>query len=228
MVLTVRRQLSGARSGARRVRRLRGGGLRPVSELKIAERYHRDRPGEGLVADVVRRRFLVETYLTVHQMLGETDRRRLDDLIRQGQELRAAFEERHAHWEKTLAPGPLREALLKDGYEPGAEFLRVKDEGDPGRAARRHGGGPGDRRDPAQAAEQHRKALLDVVQLARQATQREEREGLALARQRTTLVPVVGILLAAVTVSIGLFLSRRIVARSRRRAGWPSGWPTAI
>ena len=75
--------------------------------------------------------------------------------------------------------------------------------------------------------EQHRKALLDVVQLARQATQREEREALALARQRTTLVPVVGILLAAVTVSIGLFLSRRIV-RARGRAGWPSGWPTAI
>ncbi len=216
MVLTVRRQLVGSALLA-----LAGFvafgvvAYVTVSELKInGKRYHRIVQGKDLVADVVPpQEFLVETYLTVHQMLGETDRRRLDDLIRQGQELRAAFEERHAHWEKTLAPGPLREALLKDGYEPGAEFLRVKDEEFV----------PAVRRGDTEAArviaetrlkplyEQHRKALLDVVQLARQATQREEREALALARQRTTLVPVVGILLAAVTVSIGLFLSRRIV-----------------
>ena len=217
MVLTVRRQLVGSALLAL-VGFLVFGVVAyvTVSELKInGKRYHRITQGKDLVADVVPpQEYLVESYLAVHQMLGETDRRRLDDLIQQGQELRANFEARHQHWEKTLPPGPLRDALLKDAYEPGAEFLRIKDD-EFVPAVRR-----GDTEGARQIAdtqlkplyEQHRKAVLEVVQLARQATEREEKDALALAQQRTALVPLVGGLLALVTVGIGLFVSRRLVS----------------
>src|SRR5712671_950554 len=186
-----------------------------VSDLKInGKRYHRITQGKDLVADVVPpQEYLVESYLAVHQMLGETDRRRLDDLIQQGQDLRAAFEARHEHWERTLPEGPLREALLKSAYEPGVEFLRARDDAFVP-AIRR-----GDQDAARQIAEtvlkplyeQHRKAVLEVVQLARQSTGKEEREALAIAQQRVALLPEVGAILAGITVTVGLLLSRRLV-----------------
>jgi len=216
MVLTVRRQLVGSALLALAGFLVFGVvAYVTVEELKInGQRYHRITQAKDLVADVVSpQEYLVESYLAVHQMLTETDRRRLDDLIQQGQELRANFEARHQHWEKSLPSGPLRDALLKDAYAPGAEFLRVRDD-ELIPAVRR-----GDTEGARQIAElqlkplyeQHRKAVLEVVQLARQATDKEEQAALALARQRATLVPLVGLALATVVVTIGLLLSRRLV-----------------
>ncbi|HEV8129330.1 MAG TPA: methyl-accepting chemotaxis protein [Candidatus Eisenbacteria bacterium] len=216
MVLTVRRQLVGSALLA-----LAGfltfGVIAYVtfSDLKInGARYHRITQGKDLVADVVPpQEYLVESYLAVHQMLAETDRRRLDDLIRHGQELRADFEARHEHWMVALPSGPLRQVLLKSAYEPGAEFLRVRDEEFV----------PAIRRGDVDAArqiaegtlkplyEQHRKAVLEVVQLARETTEREEREALAIAQRRTASLPIIGVVLAAITVVTSLLLSRRLV-----------------
>ncbi len=216
MVLTVRRQLVGSALLA-----LAGfltfGVIAYVtfSDLKInGARYHRITQGKDLVADVVPpQEYLVESYLAVHQMLAETDRRRLDDLIRHGQELRADFEARHQHWLVTLPSGPLRQVLLKSAYEPGAEFLRVRDDEFV----------PAVRRGDVDAArliadgtlkplyEQHRKAVLEVVQLARESTEREEREALAIAQRRTASLPIVGALLAGISVATSLLLSRRLV-----------------
>ncbi|HEX7079281.1 MAG TPA: methyl-accepting chemotaxis protein [Candidatus Eisenbacteria bacterium] len=216
MVLTIRRQLMGSALLA-----LAGFvcfgmvAYFTLNDLKInGSRYLRITQGKDLVSDVVPpQEYLVESYLAVHQMLGENDRRRLDDLIQQGQVLRAKFEERHDHWAKSLPSGPLRDALLTRAYEPGAEFLKIRDE-EFVPAIRR-----GDQEAARQIAEselkplyeQHRKAVLEVVQLAQEATTREEQTALAIARSRSTLVPAVGGILAAVTLLTGLLLSRRIV-----------------
>jgi methyl-accepting chemotaxis protein len=216
MVLTVRRQLVGSALLA-----LAGfltfGVIAFVtfSDLKInGARYHRITQGKDLVADVVPpQEYLVESYLAVHQMLAETDRRRLDDLIRHGQELRADFEARHQHWLVALPSGPLRQVLLKSAYDPGAEFLRVRDD-EFVPAVRR-----GDMDAARQIAEgtlkplyeQHRKAVLEVVQLARESTDREERDALAIAQRRTASLPILGVVLAGITVITSLLLSRRLL-----------------
>jgi len=216
MVLTVRRQLVGSALLALAGFLVFGVvAYFTVSELKInGARYRRITQGMNLVADVVPpQEYLVESYLAVHQMLGETDRRRLDDLIQQGQTLRAAFEARHQYWQRALSPGPLRDALLKDAYEPGVEFLRIRDDEFV----------PAVRRGDQEAArliaetqlkplyEQHRKAILECVQLAQAATARLERDALAIAQQRIALLPTVGAILAGITVTIGLLLSRRLL-----------------
>lgn len=216
MVLTIRRQLLGSALLA-----LAGFvcfgvvAYLTLNDLKInGGRYRRIVQGKDLVSDVVPpQEYLVESYLAVHQMLGESDRRRLDELIQQGQDLRAKFEERHDHWQKILAPGPLRDALLTRAYEPGAEFLRVRDQ-EFVPAIRR-----GDQDAARQIAEselkplyeQHRKAVLEVVQLAQEATAKEEHAALSIARSRSALVPAVGVVLAVITLLIGVLLSRRIV-----------------
>ena len=216
MILTVRRQLVGSALLALAGFLIFGVvAFVTVNDLKInGKRYNRITQGKDLVADVVPpQEYLVESYLAVHQMLGETDRRRLDDLIQQGLTLRAAFEARHDHWKKSLPEGPLRKALLESAYDPGAEFLRMRD--DQFIPAVRRGDQDGARQIMETVLkplyEQHRKAVLEVVLLARQATEKEERDALAIAQRRTALLPVIGLILAGITVTIGLLLSRRLV-----------------
>src|SRR5262249_40887485 len=109
--------------------------------------------------------------------------------------------------------GELRSTLHEKAYPIASDFLRqVDDQFIP--AIRR-----GDQ-DAARLIadgtlkplyEQHQKVVADVVQLATKQTTEEEKAALAIAKQRSTLVPVVGLALAFVTLSIGLVLSRRIV-----------------
>ena len=186
-----------------------------LNDLKInGPRYTRIIQGKDLEADLVPQPVtLIESYLTVHQMLGETDRRRLDELIRSSQELRTQFEARHQYWEKTLPPGELKTALHEKAYPLASDFLRQVDEQFI----------PAVRRGDQDAArliadgtlkplyEQHMKVVADVVLLATKQTTEQEKAALAIAQERSSLVPLVGLLLAAVTVTIGLVLSRRIV-----------------
>ena len=216
MMLTIRRQLVG--SGLLAVAGFLVFGVVAYATLRDLEingtRYKRIVGGKDLVADVVPpQEYLVESYLAVLQMLEETDRRRLEDLIQLSRTLRTNFEERHTHWEKELPMGPLREALLTRAYEPGAEFLRIRDEQlIPAVRAGDH--------DTAQALaanvlkplyEQHRKAVLEVVRLATEATVQEEKTALATARQATSLLPLIGLVIAAITVGAGFPLSTRII-----------------
>jgi methyl-accepting chemotaxis protein len=186
-----------------------------LQELKIAgPRYKKISQGKDLIADVVPPpEFLVETFLAVHQMIDETDRRRLEELIQQSQQFRTNFEERHEFWARTLPPGPIRDALNVRSYQPAQEFFRIRDE-EFITAVRR-----GDRETARALAnttlktlyEQHRKAVLQIVHLAMIQNSLEEESATAVADQRTTLIPVVGVLIAGFTIMLSLWLSRRIL-----------------
>ena len=186
-----------------------------VNELKITgPRYQKIAQGKDLIADVVPPpQFLVESFLAVHQMIDETDRRRIEDLIQESQQFRESFEARHGHWEKTLPPGPLRDAMLERSYQPAQDFFRIRDEqfipavraGDHDRARAIAAS------DLRPLYDQHRKAVLEVVQLATTQNEHEERNATVVAHQRTRLLPVIGVVIAGVTIVIGLWLSRRIV-----------------
>ena len=186
-----------------------------LNDLKIAgPRYKRIAQGKDLIADVVPPpEFLVEAFLAVHQMIDEPDRRRLEDLIQQSQQFRANFEERHDFWARTLPPGSMRDAMNVRSYQPAKEFFRVRDE-EFIPAVRR-----GDRETARALAnstlktlyEQHRKAILQIVHLALIQNSLEEESATAIAEQRTTLIPVIGFVIAGVTIVIALWISRRIL-----------------
>ncbi len=185
-----------------------------LNDLKITgPRYQKISQGKDLIADVVPPpQFLVEPFLAVHQMIDESDRRRLESLIQESQKFHANFEERHRYWEKSLPPGPAREAMLVRSYQPAEEFFRIRDE-EFIPAVRR-----GDREAASSLAssalrplyEQHRKAVLEVIQLAVEQNAREEQSALRIASQRTLFLPLIGLAIAIVTISVGLWLSNRI------------------
>ncbi|MCP4448580.1 MAG: HAMP domain-containing protein [Myxococcales bacterium] len=76
-----------------------------------------------LIADILPPpEYIVESYLVVLRMAGETDpavlrkyQANMEDRIRE-------YDERHTVWVEELAPGPLRTALLQHSYEPAKAF----------------------------------------------------------------------------------------------------------
>jgi methyl-accepting chemotaxis protein len=186
-----------------------------VNELKIAgPRYDRIARGQHLIADVVPpTEFLVEAYLGVHQMIEEQDRRRLEDLIQESQQFRVKFEARHDYWARTLPTGPLRDEMVVHSYEPAEEFFKIRDEQFI----------PAVRRGDVETArglatnvlkplyEQHRKSVLQIVQLALAANDKEETSATMLANQRTAILPIIGLILAVITIGGGILVYTRII-----------------
>src|SRR2546430_15072808 len=56
--------------------------------------------------------FVIESYLVVLQMLGETEPTALIDFAKRGQQLRKEFDDRHQYWERALPDGVLRTGLI--------------------------------------------------------------------------------------------------------------------
>src|SRR5688572_13885447 len=84
--------------------------------------------GKDAIADVLPPpEYIIETYLTVLQMLDDPDPATLNALIERGKRLRREYDERHAFWVKDLPEGELRQAMLVQSYEPAIEFFEIRD-----------------------------------------------------------------------------------------------------
>ncbi len=68
--------------------------------------------GKDLMADVLPPpMYLVETHLTVQETAGVSDAKQVDRFERKYRALRKEYDERMAHWQKTLPPGQIRDLV---------------------------------------------------------------------------------------------------------------------
>src|SRR6185503_9722307 len=88
--------------------------------------YARVIQGKDLIADVLPPpEYLIESYLVTLQMLDAPDAGTLASLAKHNVELRRAYDERHAYWDKALTDSPLKEALVERSYRPALAFFDV-------------------------------------------------------------------------------------------------------
>ncbi len=174
--------------------------------------YERIIRSKDIIADVLPPpEYIIETHLLVHQATTAGDRATLDDLVRRSRALRVEYEQRHDYWERTLATGPLKDALVARSYAPARDYFDARDRdvlpaleaGDSARARELLAS----KLEPLYQA--HRKAIDEVVVLANAAAAEEEAHAKDdLRRDRWTLLG-----LASVVVLILLFAGR-IVRRA--------------
>jgi methyl-accepting chemotaxis protein len=166
--------------------------------------------GKDLVADILPPpAFIVESYLVALQMTGETDRAKLTALAERGQALRRDYETRHAVWDKALAPGPIRQAMLEASYRPAMAFFDVRDRvfvpavlsGDHARARLLAWG------ELRTHFDAHRAAIEEVVLLANRQNEQAEAEAAATIRQRTYGLVVLGIAAAAAVAALVMWVT---------------------
>ncbi len=162
---------------------------RTLNRLKVnGPLYKRIVQGKDLIADILPPpEYIIEAYLVVLQMVDETDKSALEELIKKGKQLKIDYDTRHDVWVKELEPGQLREDMVKGSYDPAIEFFKVRDSefipavlsGDREKARKIARG------DLKEKYEQHRSFIDKVVTGATLRNQDDEKRGSDMIKSST-------------------------------------------
>lgn len=169
--------------------------------------------GKDLIADVLPPPlYLVESYLIAFQMLDTADRSTLEKLIERGKALTGEFRTRHDYWKTNLAAGPLKDAILQRAYAPAISFMETRDKelipallkGDAPAA-----------KTAANALkshyEQHRAAVDEVVKLATQRVDTDEKDAAGITGRAIPTVFIIGLIILGLSATLGWRLTAAIV-----------------
>jgi methyl-accepting chemotaxis protein len=98
---------------------------RTVEQIRIhGPTYVEIRDHQNLIADILPPpAYILEAYLTVHQMLAQRDPRRREALADKMNDLRREFETRNQYWRDHVKNAGLREALTQRAFDPGMRFF---------------------------------------------------------------------------------------------------------
>jgi methyl-accepting chemotaxis protein len=188
--------------------------FRTLDELRIGSpSYHKITQSKDLIADVLPPpAYLVEAYLLVHEMKEETDRQRLQALVRQSRQLRADYDACYARWARELPPGAVRTALLETSHRPAVEFLRLVDQQYiPALLSGNHAKAQALDDGPLHALYlEHRAAVDQVVTLARARAQADEQAAANAVRERSVALLVMCLAIALAALVVGWVVTRRI------------------
>lgn len=166
---------------------------------------------KDLVADILPPpEYIVESYLVVTQLTGETDRLRAQELANRLATLKKEFRERHEFWEKTLVPGAVRTTLLKRSYEPAEEFYTVVERdlipaALAGRQARVRELAFGQLNN---LFVKHREAILEVVELANGQLAQREALSREIVQSRVQILAFCTALIVIVAFGLGWVINR--------------------
>ena len=170
---------------------------------------------KDLVADILPPpEYLVESYLIVLQMLHEQEPKKLEELVRRSTRLRGEYEARHQHWDVTLPPGELREAMVVGSYNPAKRFLDVRDKQFIPAILSRNREKALDlaRGELKRAYQEHRTFIDKVVALANQKTVVDEKRAQSTIEARTMIQIVVALFVVIISLLTGYLFSRYIAS----------------
>jgi hypothetical protein len=174
--------------------------------------------GKDLIADVLPPpEYIIESYLVALQMVDETEPQGFRRLLERGAALRKEYEARHEYWDAALAPGAMKDALLRDSYGPAIAFFDLRDKelvpalaaGDRDRARALVNG------QLKQLYEQHRAAIDQVVADATDRNAADEKRAAAFIASRMTVMSGIAMAILAVVVTAATAVSR-MITRSLR------------
>jgi methyl-accepting chemotaxis protein len=169
--------------------------------------------GKDIVADILPPPlYIVEAYLTVHQMVSETDAGKQRKLVARYRRLQAEYEERRQFWQKSLDEGDLKRLLVDESFTPAREFFDLTDKKLLPALAK------GDRRSATQILyaslnpkyEQHRSQIDRVVTLSNGRNEAKEKEASQYVRLRLQWIVGAGLGVVIGVVGISLILSQSI------------------
>ena len=148
--------------------------------------------------------YIIESYLTIMQMPGESDTDTLKEEIAKIMSLKKDFESRTEYWDKELADSPVRQKLLEEAHKPAVAFFEtvekefiplIQNKDTSAATALAYG-------KLRQLYLEHRKAIDDVVVLALQNSELYELEAKKEVKNRTWIL--VGTLVGGLII-IGIY-----------------------
>jgi methyl-accepting chemotaxis protein len=190
-----------------------GFALQTIGKVQInGPIYTRIVQGKDVIGDVLPPpEFVVEPYLLVLQATRETNAAERELILGRLNSLREQFQERHEYWKKELPEDPLKQKLIEDAYEPARRFFAEIDE--KWLPAMRRGDSAAVVHSLDAAAkhfDQHRLAILQVVELANKRNHEDEVAGRASVREGTVMPSVIAASVFAMVLLAGWSIGRRV------------------
>jgi len=157
--------------------------------------------------------YILETYMTVLQVLGEPDPAAQKTDLEKLQSLKRDFAERTEFWSKALPDSPVKRTLLEDAHQPAAAFFETLETDFLPAVQKQDKAAATAIADGKLKSEylEHRQAIDHAVALATQNSERLEGTAAKEVQQRTVLM--VGALLAGLLL-IGVYsmeMARRLI-----------------
>jgi methyl-accepting chemotaxis protein len=173
--------------------------------------------GKDLVADILPPpAYIIESYLTMFQILDEKDPAAVRELVQRGAALRKEYEERYRYWSDKLPEGTLKSTLTVGSYEPARAFFDIMERelipavnaGDTAKAAQVAQG------KLKQKYAEHRAAVAEVVKLANENLKSQEVRADQIIRSRSAWLLSIGCVVLLSTFLAGyIYVDRRLVRR---------------
>lgn len=171
---------------------------------------------KDLIADILPPpRYIIEPYLVVLQALDPNQPDAANVAGERLKALKAEYDARHAFWEQTLKPGPKRDLMLVDSWQPAIRFFKVAEESFlPAVSARNL--------DQARALafgelkqhyDQHRAAIDKLVKVAIDDAAANEQRARTMVASRGWLLAGTGLVVLLVAGVAGLLIVRQLLAR---------------
>ncbi len=156
--------------------------------------------------------YILEPFMTVHEMLVQRDPRRRQALQEKMTLLRREFEQRYEYWREHLKEQSLRDALTQRAYDPGLRFFTTYEQqfvpaidSEQYDKARTVLEGP-----LTEAFDTHRRAVHESITQARKAVTALEAEAAATADWLMVMHAISILFVAAVCIGAGWFLKQSI------------------
>ena len=187
--------------------------LRTLSYLKVnGPLYEHIVQGKDLVADILPPpEYVLEPYLVCFQLAATTDPARQAQLLQQWSNLRKAYDERHAFWERARLGPELSELLLKRSHESALAFFAGAEQGL--LPAVRQGDATAIRSALDRLSglyETHRQAIDATVVVASRLTQQDEAAAAQEIEHNTALLILISVLSVLSSLGLAVMIIRSI------------------
>jgi|WetSurMetagenome_2_1015567.scaffolds.fasta_scaffold02539_11 methyl-accepting chemotaxis protein len=185
-----------------------------LTRLKVnGEIYSRIVSEKDLIADILPPpEYIIESYLTAHELLNTTDKKQIEALIDKSKQLKLDYETRHDYWEKTLEKGNLKTTFTDESYQPAIEFFNLlinnyipavrNGESETARQLLTH--------EMKDAYEKHRAAIDKVVTMATAQNVTEEANARSQIKNRTSFLIAFIFIILIITFIIAIIISSNI------------------
>ncbi len=191
-----------------------------LEEVKVGgPLYGKITDGKDLIADILPPpEYIVESYLVVTQISGETDRYKVQQLVDRLSVLKTEYYDRHDFWDKKLESSAMKTTLLRRSFEPAEEFYRIVERdlipaATSGRQQRVKELAFGQL---AILYNQHRAAINEVVEMANAQNAENEAHSATVTTSKVWMLGLITSLFVLVAFGLGWMIYRVTVAPIRQ------------
>jgi len=188
--------------------------LYSLSKVKVnGEMYNEIVQSKDLVADILPPpEYIIESDLLTYQLLNETNKNKIEELIKKSEKLESEYNERHEYWDKALPEGDMKKYMVEDSYKYAAEFFKIRDnefftairQGDKEKAEGLANGKLLD------AYNNHRQYIDKVVELANENSSLIENQASTFINKVIIILVGVAVTIACIVILISVLISKTI------------------